>query len=717
MKNIVEKINSKKLNGAFICLFLFIFAGIIVIKNSIQADSIESKIEDNKLIISTAKELCDFSDSVNDGVNYQGIRVILDNDIDLGEVGFYFQPIGIYDSGNYFFGIFDGQGHTIRNFIIDCKEGNANNGLFGVLGGTVCNLSLDNGIITGNESGAICATSYGDESAIYNCVVNNVVLNAYGNDGMCGEFDGRRENVIFDNQYVNMDDWGMLEEKLYDLNNRLMKLSEVAFNTPMNHWEIVNDRLVLSTEADSTVDFDLYLSEKKLNDSIKSFYSYSEGVYYIVLPYENKGDVGYIEASDAYGNTQKYNLNLEDKEMTEINVDFYGKECQIKIMNMENTPSIFISTGVKYSEDILIRNKDNELEGTIQVFDEDGIENYNNGLEAISGRGYHSWQFARKKGYGFKLLKKGNLLGLGNVENYVLLPGHRDESILSYVMTMEMDKMLDWPYAPDYRLVNYYLDGEYQGLYILCEKIEIGKNRVNIKERVDETGSYLYEMRQDCYEGKEVFAVDSGNTYLLRGPKFPRNNEKEYSIALWNEVESGIFSNDGISNSGKHYTEYIDLPTWARLFTIIELNAEFSIHGSLYFYKESDAVGDRKIHALQPWDVEHSYILDENINDSLFRVAYPNENRGLLRMLAEKQEMKDAERKCWEEEVRPVIIELLSDSGNGKSFLWNTVDKYKFASKANEIKWGEEHNFSDKAASIEQWLNKRIQVLDRDEFY
>ena len=708
----------KKINYLYICLFFTILVGVMAISNNVYNSSIESKIKDNKLEIHSAEELCDFSDSVNSGTNYQGIRVVLENDIDLGEVGFYFHPIGVYDGGNYFFGIFDGQGHTIRNIVIDSKKGDANNGLFGVLGGTVCNLVIENGIINGNESGAICATSFSDESAIYNCAVNNTVVNAVNTDGICGTFDGRRENIIFDNQFVGIEDWGMLEEKQYSLNLNLMKLSEKAFNTPMNRWEIMQDRLVLSGEADNTVEFDLYLLDKKLNDSIKSFYSGSDDAYYIVLSYENVGNTGYIEASDTYGNIQKYDVEFDGEHVTEMNVDFYGRACQIKILRMENTPSIFISTGVEYSEDILIRNKDNELEGTIQVFDENGAENYNHGLEAISGRGYHSWQFARKKGYGLKLLKKGNLLGLGNAENYVLLPGQRDASLLSYVMTMELDKKLDWPYASDYRLVNYYLDGEYQGLYILCEKIETGKNRVNIKERVDNTGAYLYEMRQDCYEGKEVFSVNSGNTYLIRTPKYPKDNEREYSVSLWNEVESGIFSSDGISYAGKHYTEYIDLPSWARLFMVFELNGEYSIHGSLYFYKESDAMGDGKLYALQPWDVEHSFIKFDHINESVFREISPNDIGGLLRTLAEKDEMREAEWKCWNEEVRPAIVDLIaSDAENGRSFLWETVDKYSLASKANEAKWGEEHNFADKATSIEQWIEERVKVLDQERFY
>lgn len=33
--------------------------------------------------------------------------------------------------------------------------------------------------------------------------------------------------------------------------------------------------------------------------------------------------------------------------------------------------------------------------------------------------------------------------------------------------------------------INYYLDGEYQGLYILYDKIETRKRFFNIRERVD----------------------------------------------------------------------------------------------------------------------------------------------------------------------------------------------------------------------------------------
>ena len=48
---------------------------------------------------------------------------------------------------------------------------------------------------------------------------------------------------------------------------------------------------------------------------------------------------------------------------------------------------------------------------------------------------------------------------------------------------------------------------------------------------------------------------------------------------------------------GKHFTEYIDLTSFANQWMIYELNMEISVNSSVYFYKDTDAHGDGKLHA------------------------------------------------------------------------------------------------------------------------
>lgn len=120
----------------------------------------------NPYEIPDLETLCVFRDLVNRGYGFIGEWVRQTADIDLATVENW-KPIGVFDSYRYFDGVYDGAGHVIRNLTI---TGTDNVGFFGVLSGTVMNLGIESGSITGGCVGAI--TSHSDGGAdvrILNC--------------------------------------------------------------------------------------------------------------------------------------------------------------------------------------------------------------------------------------------------------------------------------------------------------------------------------------------------------------------------------------------------------------------------------------------------------------------------------------------------------------------------------------------------------------------
>lgn len=92
--------------------------------------------------ISTAEDLISFSKSVNNGQNYSGQTVFLGADIDFtASQSNEFEAIG-REAKNCFKGVFDGQGHVIRNLAINSKS--QHSGPFGYSNGaTIKNIVLD----------------------------------------------------------------------------------------------------------------------------------------------------------------------------------------------------------------------------------------------------------------------------------------------------------------------------------------------------------------------------------------------------------------------------------------------------------------------------------------------------------------------------------------------------------------------------------------------
>ena len=114
--------------------------------------------EDDKVVtITSAAELAKLASEVNSGKSYNGYTVKLANDIDLGS--HMWTPIG--KSGSTFQGIFDGQGHTISNLLINTSR-KSDVGLFGVTtNGEIKNFTLKNASVKGYlDVGAVAGTPY-----------------------------------------------------------------------------------------------------------------------------------------------------------------------------------------------------------------------------------------------------------------------------------------------------------------------------------------------------------------------------------------------------------------------------------------------------------------------------------------------------------------------------------------------------------------------------
>ena len=106
------------------------------------AMGVEHKIND-------AQGLITFSNAVKSGTNFTGTTVVLGSDIDFtGGYSERFAPIG--NSSRYFNGIFDGQGHTIRNLKVNSSSKYV--GLFGYsLGSAIQNVVIDDSCSFGSS--------------------------------------------------------------------------------------------------------------------------------------------------------------------------------------------------------------------------------------------------------------------------------------------------------------------------------------------------------------------------------------------------------------------------------------------------------------------------------------------------------------------------------------------------------------------------------------
>jgi len=229
----------------------------------------------------------------------------------------------------------------------------------------------------------------------------------------------------------------------------------------------------------------------------------------------------------------------------------------------------------------------------------------------IKGRGNSTWNYD-KKPYKIKLDKKADLLGLGKAKTWVLLANYMDYSeIRNYVSYSIADYISDnESFVTDFSYVNLYTNGEYTGLYLLCEQVEIKENRVDITDSLDsyDTG-YLIEVDgRYPYTSDEIkeavldynyFKLDN-LSYVIKGPDFEGEGYsslfcatiKSYMTSCFNAVKNKNWNN---------IKELIDVNSFVESYIFHELVGNVDAYWtSFYFYKDKGG----KLFCGPVWDMD-----------------------------------------------------------------------------------------------------------------
>ncbi|MGM9647900.1 MAG: CotH kinase family protein [Eubacteriales bacterium] len=251
-----------------------------------------------------------------------------------------------------------------------------------------------------------------------------------------------------------------------------------------------------------------------------------------------------------------------------------------------------------------------------------------------------------KFSYKIKLDTKVNMLGMGKSKHWVLIANYYDVTNMRNKMVYDLSGAMGLTYTQS-RWVVVYLNGEYQGLYTLCESIRIEGDRVDItdwedyaetvaktialKENftaaqtdelkkqmesnlswvtsgtfrnykisdyidisdIDITSGYLleYDMRQDGDTSK--FTTGKGVKIQLDSPTALNTNPTmfNYVKSLIRDMEEAFYSDTFCTSKGVHYSEFVDMQSLVDYFLLFHLfkNIEFGWL-SIFLYIEDGTI-------------------------------------------------------------------------------------------------------------------------------
>lgn len=247
-----------------------------------------------------------------------------------------------------------------------------------------------------------------------------------------------------------------------------------------------------------------------------------------------------------------------------------------------------------------IKDKDNYVQGTIRVEDPCGYYSDVKEFEApmkIKGRGNSTWGMP-KKPYKIKLEEKAPVLGIAKDKEWVLLANYADKSLLRNNAAMEISRILGFSWTPVMISVEFYLNGEYEGVYVFTEHKKVSENRVNI-DTSDE--SFYIELENEDVDEPCWFKTSMyGVTAMVHEPENPTPEQAEYLEDYFNDMEYRL-SRIGHS-SDYNYEDYIDVQSFINYYIIEELthNPDGNFRKSTFLTKERG----KKLELYHVWDFD-----------------------------------------------------------------------------------------------------------------
>lgn len=241
------------------------------------------------------------------------------------------------------------------------------------------------------------------------------------------------------------------------------------------------------------------------------------------------------------------------------------------------------------------------------------------GTMRIRGRGNSTWSghLDLKKPYQFQLEQKVDVLGMGKHKTWILLMN--DETLVKNKLGLDLAQDIKLTNSSLGEFVDVFMNGRYLGNYLLCERVEISKERVNIAKLDDEyedkgnsavgldlTGGYLLEFDNWGGDKLQVYHAVSNNTVSIKEPEDLDFQVTPYNAYAYINQYVTDFLNavygDGLMPDGRSYLEYIDIDSFVRYFFHQEylMNSDNG-RGSTFMYKDRDSI-DPLLHAGPVWD-------------------------------------------------------------------------------------------------------------------
>lgn len=367
----------------------------------------------------------------------------------------------------------------------------------------------------------------------------------------------------------------------------------------------------------------------------------TEGKYYLFLPswfsgreseiiwhYANGIGTIQIDGTPYTAGSSWQENGQEETHSFEIEGRWGGQllSSTLQVLASENLPSVFVTVEDKDDliSDVEFANKQYLESGYVEIRNETGELLCREKLIRFKVRG-NLTATLDKKPFSFSFREPVSVLGMNPGIKWNLIANAMDGSHIRNKIIRDLALESIDAYEPQGEFAELYLNGQYQGLYLITEAVEIGENRLEISEK----DNWFIEMELDfrAREDPTQIITDRGQIFIVHSDTAVSEIEKQEIRKRLNDVESALFAENGISEaSGRPLRELIDLESFAEAWLVEELSGDHDIGITsqfMYAGKYEDALW----YAGPVWDFDGSMA---NVNTPMY--AVPEALTGVVAM-------------------------------------------------------------------------------------
>ena len=370
-----------------------------------------------------------------------------------------------------------------------------------------------------------------------------------------------------------------------------------------------------------------------------------------------------------------------------------------------NIPRIVIYTKNQQK----IEDRETEIPAKLQIWGKKDAESEILDL-TIRGRGNSSWEMP-KKSYKIEFAKKQSMLGMPKDKDWALIANYADKTLMKNYIAYRLSADLGAYYAPRCEFAEFYLNGEYLGVYLLTEIIKIAKNRIDILEK----NSYIVEFDEKYRKKEQVFfseritGVGYEKPFRVHNPKDA--TEEELSILEKNVKTFEDSLKKFSSKKDNNVAQWIDIDEYLKHYWVQESakNPDSRFYSSVYFSWTVGEVirmgpvwdfdiafgGNHLTEPIEDWYTKERYWNIYIFRDSLVRAEWVNfwkKNKSTFSSVLTKVDS---------------VRRALNAAAKNNFKRWNVLDSTEY-----EYHLKPYATYKEAAEDLKVWIKQRIKWID-----